>query len=164
MTFTTRRRRALAVVAATCSAACGHAAAGAAAAPRTVEQRATGPTARAPSPPPVGVSDAPRCASPNDIIGVCSISADGVMVQARNLRPGASAIVQLDGDYASPPMGCRKRWHKDLVVDAGGVVTARFAIPATDRCRLLASMVVRVYALPGGPDLGPQRFSTMPPP
>ena len=149
----------LAMVAASLLAGCGHPAA----APRTVEQRATGPAARAPSSPPVGISDAPLCASPNDIIGVCSISADGVMVQARNLRPGASAIVQLDGDYASGPPGCRRRWHQDLVVDAGGVVTARFDIPSTDRCALLAAMIIHVY-VEDGPDLGPRRFSTMPPP
>lgn len=150
-----------ALVAAALLAACGHPAP----APGAVEQRGSGPAA----PPavvaaPVGVSDAPLCAGPGELIGVCAISADGVMLQARNLRPGARAIVQLDGDYASPPLGCRKRWHQDLVVDAGGVVTARFDIPATDRCKLLASMIVHVYVEPDGPDLGPRRFSTMPPP
>ena len=41
-----------------------------------------------PPPPPPAVSNAPLCARPDEVIGVCQISAAGVMVQARNLSPG----------------------------------------------------------------------------
>jgi hypothetical protein len=120
-------------------------------------------TAASPARAETGISTAPQCGHPSDIIGVCSISEAGVTIQARNLRPGATAAVQLDGDYATR-VGCRRRWHQELTVDAGGVVTARYDIPARDRCALLAAMVVAVYVLPAGPDLGPIRFGTNPPP
>lgn len=109
-------------------------------------------------------SEAPVCGHPRDAIGVCSISADGVTVQARRLPPGGAATFTLDGDYASPPPGCRPRWVREATVDAGGVATARFDIPTTDRCRLLAAMVVRVFVDPGDVERGPVRFGTLPPP
>lgn len=112
---------------------------------------------------PHAVSTAPVCGHPGDVIGVCLISAEGVTVQARDLPPGASASFTLDGDYASPPMGCRPRWVREATVDAGGVATARFEIAASDRCRLLASMVVRVFVEPRI-ERGPVRFGTIPPP
>jgi hypothetical protein len=109
-------------------------------------------------------SSAPVCGHPDDKIGVCLISADGVTLQARRLPPGAIASFTLDGDYASPPMGCRPRWVRKATVDAGGVATVRFDIPATDRCQLLASMVARVFVDPGDVERGPVRFGTNPPP
>ncbi|HVV84692.1 MAG TPA: hypothetical protein VHE35_16615 [Kofleriaceae bacterium] len=109
-------------------------------------------------------SDAPACARPGEAIGVCRISDAGVTVQARKLPPGATVAVQLEGDYESGPPGCHQRWHQELPVDAGGVATARFDIPTTDKCRLLASMLVSFYVFPDGPTIGPRRFGTIPPP
>ena len=59
-------------------------------------------------------------------------------------------------------MGCRPRWVRKATVDAGGVATVRFDIPASDRCRLLASMVARVFVDPGDVERGPVRFGTIP--
>jgi hypothetical protein len=112
---------------------------------------------------PHAVSTAPACGQLDDAIGVCLVSGEGVTLQARRLPPGATASFTLDGDYASPPMGCRPRWVQRVTVDPGGVATARFEVPMTDRCRLLASMVARVFVEPRI-ERGPVRFGTMPPP
>lgn len=150
----------LAICALAVSAACG----GAPAPARPVANAAEATPARAPAPPQRGVSTAPLCAGADEPIGVCLISEAGVTIQSRDLTPGATALFQLDGDYAATPFGCRQRWYQEQVVDAGGVATARFDLPTTDRCALFASMVVRVVVEPDGPELGPRRFSTMPPP
>lgn len=142
-------------------AACG----GSSPAPaRPIAERSDADAPREPDPPPLGVSTAPLCARPDEVIGVCQISESGVTLQARDLKPGANALFQLDGDYSATPFGCRQRWYQEQLVDAGGVATARFDIPTTDKCALFASMTARVYVEPDGPDLGPRRFSTMPPP
>ena len=117
----------------------------------------------APAPPPA-VSTEPVCGHPDDAIGVCQISAQGVTVQARRLPAGTTASFTLDGDYASPPPGCRPSWIRTATVDAGGVATARFDIPPRDRCRLLAGMVVRVFVDAAAVERGPVRFGTIPPP
>ena len=111
-----------------------------------------------------GVSTAPVCGRPDEPSGICQVSEGGVTVQGHGLPPGREVTVALAGDYASPPMGCANHLQQSATVDAGGVATVRFDIPPRHRCRLLASMVARIYVLPDGPDLGPRRFSTLPPP
>ena len=103
------------------------------------------------------------CVRPDEAIGVCAISHQGVMVQAAGLPPGASATFQLDGDYQPAPPGCLARWRQTVAVDAAGRATAHLAVPSGDPCTLLDAMVVRLR-LDGGSERGPLRFGTVPPP
>ena len=61
--------------------------------PRAIGQRGSGP----PSPPrPAPPSTELQCVRPDEVIGVCGISHQGVMAQAAGLPPGAGVTFQLD--------------------------------------------------------------------